>query len=196
MLMNEFVRYLLTPEGMAEGRAAVVGRWEWFTHGAPQSAFAEIKAKGIEPRWPDGSFDIPELIDARGKTGQAIVCLSPIPKTRTIPICKNEWAFVMAVHRDDLPQEIGIDCTFGGTYEQAARWRTQHPGASAGDIFAESVRDREVVVSFVTIRPEIVRVCPKAQRDAPFQDWPRIVDVELADVALFGPPDLMGCVRI
>jgi len=194
--MNEFLRYLLTAEGMADGWAAVVEQWEWFTHGAPQSAFSHIKEKGIEPRWPDGSFDIEELIGARGRDGQAIVCLTPIPKTRSVSICKNEDVFVMAIHRDDLPREIGIDCTFGGTYEQAAQWRAERPNATAAEIFRESVRDREVVVSFVTIRPEIIRVCPKAAPGALFADWPIITSIELADASLFGPPDLMGCVRI
>jgi hypothetical protein len=194
--MNEFLRYLLSPAGMKEGREAITATWEWFTHGAAQSAFPLIKSKGIEPRWPDGSFDVEELIDARGRDSQAIVCLTPFPKTRRVPICKDEWTFVMAIHRNDLPHEVGIDCTFGGTYAQVADWHAQKPEASAGELFCESVRDREVVVSFVTIRPEIIRVCPTAKREALHSEWPFIVDAELADVALFGPPDLMGCVRI
>jgi hypothetical protein len=195
--MNDFLRYLLAPEGMAEGWTAVTERWKWFTHASARRDFDLFRANGIEPRWPDGGIPPDELLDARGREGLAIVCLSVYPKNNGVLLSKGDWLFKMAVHRDDLPRSVGIDCTFGGTYANAAQLRAQRPDLSVGDIFRATVYDREVVITYERVPPEVLRVCPKTAPDAPLSEWPRIVDCNVDDVALFGPPDkIMGYVSV
>ena len=45
------------------------------------------------------------------------------PKTRTMLLSKGDWLFKMAVKSGDLPGLVGIDCTFGGAYQDAAGLR-------------------------------------------------------------------------
>ena len=195
--MNEFLKRVLSPAGMTEGHGAVVATWEWFTHASARRDLERIKAKGIELKWPDGGFPPEELIAVRGYNHKEIVCLSIYPKNNTVLLSKGDWLFKMALHRDDLPKSVGIDCTFGSTYEMAARWREEQSAASDGDIFREVVRNREVVISYEPIAPGVLRVCPEAAPDAPLSEWPRLVDTVLDDVALFGPPDdVMGYVAV
>lgn len=188
---SAFLRELLLPEGMRDGRAALIEAYEWFTHARVVAQFDHIKANGIPLAWPDGAIPPPELLEVLGPSRPDIICLSVYPKTRPVLINKAAPMFKMGLCRDALPNRVGVDCTFGGTYELAARKRADNPKLSRAEIFLETVRDREVVISFDTIPADALRVCSSRGLDAPPAEWPRLVDTKLKDVALF-KPDLVG----
>ena len=194
--MNDFLLELLSPDGMTDGLKAVQAAFAWWTHASAQRDFEDIKANGLQPRWPDGGITPKELVAVRGHGGRDIVCLSPAPKTRSLRLCKDDWLFKMAVKSGDLPGLVGIDCTFGGAYQDAADLRCKYPDKSRHEIFLHMVRQTEVLVIFERIAAEFLRVCPKAAPDASFSEWPCIDEVKIGDVKLFGPPDLMGYVAI
>jgi hypothetical protein len=197
LTMNDFLLELLSLEGMTDGLKAVQAAFDWWTHASARRDFEDIKANGLQPRWPDGGITPDELVAARGYGGRDIVCLSPYPKTRTMLLSKGDWLFRMAVKSGDLPGLVGIDCTFGGAYQDAAGLRGKYPDMSRGEIFLRVVRETEVLVIFERIAPEFLRVCPKAAPNAPFSEWPRVEGVEIGDVELFGPPDpIMGYVPV
>jgi hypothetical protein len=155
------------------------------------------QVNGLRPRWPDGGIAPDELVAVRGDGGRDIVCLSSYPKTRAMLLSKGDWLFKIAVKSGDLPSLVGIDCTFGGAYQDAAGLRSKYPEMSRGEIFARTVRATEVLVIFERIAPEFLRVCPNAAPNAPFSEWRRIEDVGTGDVELFGPPDpIMGYVLV
>jgi hypothetical protein len=193
---DTFLRELLTPQGMAEGHAAVVAAYEWFTHASEVRHFQTVKKTGLQLAWPDGAFDVAEIIDAYGRAGQNIICLSVYPKPSTLLLNKGGASlFKMALHRDALPARVGIDCTFGGTYAVASQLRRHNPGKTPREIFLAMVRHREIVISFDPIPASVLRVCPKSAPDAPPSEWPMLVDTDFADVAIFGP-DLLGNVPV
>jgi hypothetical protein len=101
---DPFLRELLTPEGMADGHAAVVAAYEWFTHASEVRHFERIKANGLQLAWPDGAFDVAEIIEAYGRAGQNIICVSIYPKPSILLLNKGGASlFKMALHRDALP---------------------------------------------------------------------------------------------
>jgi hypothetical protein len=195
--MNDFLLELLSPEGMSDGLKAVQTAFDWWTHASARRDFEDIKVNGLRPRWPDGGIPPDELVAVRGYGGRDIVCLSPHPKMRVMPLSKGDWLFKMAVQSGDLPGLVGIDCTFGDAYRDAAGLRGKYPDMPRGEVFLRMVRKTEVLVTFERIAPEFLRVCPKAEPNAAFSEWPRIVDVEIGDLELLGPPDpVMGYVPV
>src|SRR5471030_1050752 len=160
---DPFLRELLTPEGMADGHAAVVAAYEWFTHASEVRHFERIKANGLQLAWPDGAFDVAEIIEAYGRAGQNIICVSIYPKPSILLLNKGGASlFKMALHRDALPPRVGIDCTFGGTYAVASQLKRDNLERTRGEIFMAMVRGREIVISFDAIPASALQVCPKA----------------------------------
>jgi hypothetical protein len=184
--MTDFLRSMLAPEGMAAGRAAVVGAFEWFTHVGLLSEFDSYKGTGLETRYPGGVETLfAELY------GYDILCLSIFPKPTPLAIAKGVSMFKMAVHRDDLPRRVGIDCSFGSTYRCAQQLHEADPNKPAADIFLAMVRNREVVISPDGIPATALRVCPKAAPDAPPSEWPMLLSTDISDVSML-EPDLGG----
>ena len=131
-----------------------------------------------------------------GEAGRNIICLSIFPKNNALLLNKGGSSlFKLALHREALPPRIGLDCTFGGTYDCSLAMLAKDPDASLGKIFLAMVKDREVVISFDAIGPNVLRVCPKAEPNAPHEKWPRQIDTNLNDVAIFNP-DLIGNVQL
>lgn len=194
-MSSQFLEELLSPEGMAEGRAAVVAAYEWFTHARTEDQFETIKMNGIPLSWPGGP--VPQIqLDALGSDGNRIICLSTYPKHTPLLLNKGgARMFKLALHRDAMPERVALDCTFSGTYEQAANLRAANPVVSRGAIFLDIVRNREVIVTFDTIPPAVLRVCPQTAPDASPWDWPMLVNTDVADVAFF-EPDLVGNVSV
>lgn len=188
--MTDFLRSLLTSEGMAEGRAAVAGRYEWFTHAGLLHDFDSFRAGGLQLRNPGGV----EPLFAQLYGGE-ILCLSIFPKRIFIALNKGGPMFKMAVHRDDLPDRIGIDCSFGSTYSHAQMLHEQNTNSQRGEIFLEVVRNREVIISLDAIPPGVLRVCSKAAPDAPPSEWPMLTATDVHDVAAFAP-DIVGNVLL
>jgi hypothetical protein len=185
---------LLSPEGMLVGRAAVVERYEWFIHATPLCKFPSIQATGLEPRQPEASHPIAEVLAAR-ENGQKIVCLSPHPRRHPLLLNKGEGVrlFKVAVHRDDLPASVGVDWSFGGTTELAADLAEGND--KLAEIFLRVIEDREVILSYEPIPASALRVFPKANPALPPSEWPMLMDTELADVAEL-KPDLVGNVAV
>jgi hypothetical protein len=184
--VTDFLRSLLTPDGMDEGRAAVVGRHEWFTHAGLLRDFDLFKAGGLQLRNPQGVDPLFAQL-----CRPEIVCLSIFPKRNSIVLNKGGPMFKMAVHRDDLPDRIGIDCSFGATYAQAQMLHEQNTTRPRGEIFLEMVWNREVIISLDPISPGMLRVCPKGAPDSAPSEWPMLAATEAPDVAVF-LPDIMG----
>jgi hypothetical protein len=196
LMPDQFLRELLTPEGMADGHAAVVAAYEWFTHASEVRHFERIKANGLLLGWPDGAFDVAEIIEAYGRAGQNIICLSIFPKSSILLLNKGDASlFKVALPRDSLPPRVGIDCTFGGTYAIASQMKRDFPERTRGEMFLAIVKDREIVISFDAIPASGLRVCPKAAPGAPPWEWPTLVDTDFADAAIFGP-DIQGNVPV
>jgi hypothetical protein len=103
--------------------------------------------------------------------------------------------FKMAIHRDALPKRIGLDCTFGGTFECAAAMRARNPNLSRGQVFLAMVTNREVVISYDAIPAADLRVCTEALRDNSPSDWPPLLGADLKNVEIF-KPDLVGNVQL
>ena len=109
-MADSFLCGLLSPAGMAAGRAAVIDVFEWFTHASTIDRFEAIQTQGIVRGWPGGAEGRDEIVATLGQEGLSIVCLSPYPKT--IPLFLNKGGaslFKMALNRDTIPARVGID---------------------------------------------------------------------------------------
>jgi hypothetical protein len=104
-------------------------------------------------------------------------------------------AFKIALHREGLPEAIGLSRSFGGTLAFADKLRVREPTRSIADIFFATVKDREVVVTYKPIPASALRVCTKATIDEPPSEWPRLMEIDFADVAQF-KPDLFGNIAL
>lgn len=196
VMADSFLCGLLSPAGMAAGRAAVIDTFEWFTHASPIDHFEAIQSQGLVRAWPGSTEGREEILATLGEEGLSIVCLSPYPKS--IPLFLNKGGaslFKMALNRGAIPARVGIDCTFGGTYSHAANMKATNAQMSDADVFLAMVRDREVIVTFDPIPSNVLRVCPNVAPDLPPARWPMLVDVSREDVAIF-PPDSIGNVLL
>jgi hypothetical protein len=189
---------MLSQEGMAECCAALVGKYEWFTHGRGVDWYEDVKANGIAPRTPRNTLRVEEEpLAALGEDGKRIVCLSPYPKTRPMHLHLGGMnAFKVALHRDDFPARPGLDWSMDHTWSVPDNLKHDFPDASLGEIFAEVVRMREVVASYDPLPPGVLRVCTKPLIERPPAEWPRLIDTGLADVAQFEPDKVQGYIQL
>jgi hypothetical protein len=192
-MIDPFLCELLSPEGMKEGHAAVVAAYQWFTHASTVDQFEQIKAEGLGLRNPGGVEE--EVVHVLGDAGRHIVCLSVYPKRSTMLINKGSALFKMALHRDALPERVGMDSTFGGTYAEAYRKKQGNPGMTRAKVILAMVKDRDIVVSYDAISAGALRGCPKVAPDAPPWDWPMLAGTDFSEVAIF-EPDMIGNVVV
>lgn len=192
-MIDPFLCELLSPDGMKEGHAAVVAVYEWFTHASTVDRFEQIKAEGLGLNNPGGAEE--EVLHVLGEAGRHIVCLSLYPKTSVMHLNKGAALFKMAVHRDALPERIGMDSTFGETYASAHHLKHDNPSLTRADVILAMVKDRDIVVSYDALPASALRVCPKVAPDAPPWEWPMLADTDFSEVAIF-EPDLIGNVAV
>src|SRR5690348_3570859 len=88
---------------LAAVRAALIERYEWFTHGTHVDRFDNIKERGI-------LLSDPRTREQTNRSPRHVVCLQPFPKRRFLPLPGP--AFKLALHRDALPARIGVDLSF------------------------------------------------------------------------------------
>jgi hypothetical protein len=190
--MTNFHAELLTPAGMADVRDAAVGAYAWFTHAGTIDQFDAIQKDGLKPTWPHAHMTPDEVTAAFGDVGKNILCLSPYPKT--IPLMLNKGGksvFKLGLPADKLPARVGVDWSFGGTWNLTTENRQSVNGATRGQVFLSVLKRREVIVSYDGIPAADLKVCTEAVRDKPPSEWPELIDVDFKDVAIFAP-DLCG----
>jgi hypothetical protein len=188
-MRNALIGSLFSPAGMEAGRTAVVNKFEWFTHASCIGNFESIQRFGIKPSRPGdngATFKGQDEIEAfLGRAGLDVVCLSPYPKSILLSLNKGDDMFKVALNRDSLPERVGIDCSYGGTYCCAERMHADMPNMAYTDIFLAMVQKTEVIVTFDAIPPDVLRVCPKVTPNAPIVKWPMLVQVDKGDVEIF-----------
>jgi hypothetical protein len=192
-MSNRIHERLLSQDGMHAGRAAVVEKYEWFVHATPLRNFPSIKAAGLDPRQPEVSHPIAEVLAARGENGRRIVCLSPYPRRNSLLLNKGEGLFKVAVHRENLPLAVGVDWSLGETAQLTSNLAEGND--NLGRIFLAVVENREVILSYEPIPASALRVCPKRNPTLPPVEWPVLLGTELEDVAEF-TPDIAGNVAV
>jgi hypothetical protein len=181
---------LLAPAGMTEARTAAIGAYGWFTHSRTTEQFDTIQKDGLEPTWPQSHMTPQEVIDAIGDGGKNIICLSPYPKKTPLLLNKGgKSAFKLAVPANKLPARVGVDWSFGGTWDLTISNHRYMNGAPLGQVFLSVLRSREVIISYDAIPAADMKVCTEALRDKPPSDWPDLVGVAFKDVAIFEPDD-------
>ena|ERR1043166_3759465 len=121
---------LLAPAGMTEARTATNGAYGWFTHARTADQFAAIQNDGLKPTWPQSHMTPQEVIDAIGDDGKNIICLSPYPKNTPLLLNKGgKSAFKLALPANKLPVRVGVDWSFGGTWDLTIRNHRHMNGA-------------------------------------------------------------------
>lgn len=182
---------LLAPAGMAEARTAAISAFYWFTHATTTEQFASIQKDGLNPTWTKSSTAPAEVIDTIGGDGKKIICLSTYPKPTPLMLNKGGKAvFKLALPADKLPVRVGIDWSFGGTWQLTIDNHSSINGACLGQVFLSVLRNLEVVVSYDNIPATDLKVCTVAVHDKPPADWLDLVGIDFKDVAIFKPDNL------
>jgi hypothetical protein len=193
---TNFHEELLSQGGMAEVRSAAMIGFAWYTHARTTDQYATIQSEGIRPTWPQSNVTPQEVIDAIGTDGKNIICLSPYPKKTILMLNKGgNCVFKLAIQANKLPARLGIDWSFGGTWDLTNTNRRLRPDLSRADVFMSILRSREVIVSYDPVPAVDLRVCTEVLRNNPPSDWPPLVGTDLKDVAIFSP-DLIGNIAL
>lgn len=178
-------RELMTLDGMAHARTAIVKEHPWFLHASRLRHFESVKQLGILPRNPyiddDARDDVPS--DPR-----RVICLRPIFSEVDTTPKRDHDLFVLAVRNTDLPARIGIDWSFPSCGELVDILKAERPERDSADIFAEVVRRRGSVVSYDPIPLEMLRVRLKDSPPADPDKWPHLSQVSIESVHVIPAP--------
>ena len=170
MTPDELYRYLLTPQGMADARRALLGRFHAFVHVSSFAAINDIRRDGLRPNWPGGAP--PNAVyDAIGDSAVSILCLRPLGSSEVI-VSKDPPLCTLAVLGNDLPNRIGLDWSFDGCWSLAHIILETGQGRSPGDIFVEVATRRGSVVAYDGVPAPLLRVCPLSAPDSDPSVWP------------------------
>ncbi|ESY72776.1 hypothetical protein X743_14445 [Mesorhizobium sp. LNHC252B00] len=152
----------------------------WYLHASDPANFEDIKAGGLETRFPGGS--VPDIVKDRfGTTAKQVLCLRPIG-TEDPTGSRSSERFLLAVERNFLPLSIGLDWSFVGTWTLPDILRADDPKMTDDEIFYEVVRRRGSVLSYDGIPASNIRVwCKGSGCDAP-STWPRLVASTISDI--------------
>jgi hypothetical protein len=186
---------LLAPAGMTEARTAAIDAFSWFTHASTTDQFGSIQKDGLKPKWPK-SIPPQEVIDSIGDDGRNIICLSPYPKQTLLFLNKGgKSAFKLALPANKLPVRVGVDWSFGGTWDLTLSIHRHMNGALLRQVFVSVLRDREVIIAYDAIPAADLKVCTEALRDKNPSDWPDLVATDFKHVAIF-EPDALGNIAL
>lgn len=174
---------LLSPEGMARARNAIVNRHSWFLHVSRFDLYDSVKQSGILPKNPGKAIDA-DVGEAVGDPSGRIVCLWPIFTFDATPKRDLEQ-FTVAISNSDLPGRVGIDWSYDGCWELVDLLTPQGSGVDSSVIFAEVVRRRGCVVSYDPVPLDTVRVWTKSTPLIDPTKWPLISQSAARDVEVF-----------
>lgn len=179
---------LLTPEGMADARKALITKYPWFVHIKPTRKFESIKRTGLQPR-AQGCLTNSRVADAIGGLVAKVdemIFLRPVGDgvLDTTPR-RGEKMFAMAISGDALPGIVTIDWTFDGTWGLASIIKDALPNLKNSVIFCEVVRRRGSVATYEALPANLLRVWTQGLPfDAPSK-WPQLIDTEIVEVVVF-----------
>jgi hypothetical protein len=176
--MDPFIAALVSHEGFAAARQALMASFDWFLHASHIRNFAAIRGHGLLPREP-GMRAPPEVVQALGRPGNEIVCLRPVPTSGVMPV--GGPAFILALHQEALPARVGIDWSFGDWREYTQRIRRQHVDWQGGDVLVELVRLLDTFASYDRISVDALRICPVNAPFSPPENWPALNETDFAD---------------
>ena len=174
---------LLSLEGMAEARALLISKHEWFLHAAPMATFAQIQCEGLCPHNPGAMPDSVTAAALPVARPDRIVCLRPIRTPDTTP--RRGPEFMLALPASALPQTVTLDWSFGGVWTLPAIIKADAPAMTAAEIFCQIARRRGSVAIYEAIPPEALRVWTHNLGADP-SAWPRLPDVASGDMLEIG----------
>lgn len=159
---------------MAVMRSSLAKSYRWYTHisSAPDS-FLGIQARGIEPRLPRGTIEIPdEVTTAFGPGNERIVCLY-VPGTECGEVIPDGTPplFRMALEAKDLPKRVGIDWTYV-SWQMTGAIVQQDPTISVDRLICQLVRRYSVLVCYDPIPATALRVCDRKSDPLRPERWP------------------------
>ena len=187
MTLPAIHRELLTPDGMAAARRALINRFPWFVHVGNLADFESYQERGLRPQNP-GMRPPPcfaEAIRGLGADPDNIVCFWPVAAYDARPRRPDGQRFQVALAGESLPALIGLDWSYGTAVEIAQVLRDEFPDAPFDWIFAEAVRRRGSVVSYLPIPAPALRVCAVGCPENDPAAWPRLVDTDRRNVIAF-----------
>lgn len=181
--MDDLNAKLLSQEGMAEARALLISKHEWFLHAAPMAAFAQIQCEGLCPCNPGAMPDSVIAASLPVARPDRILCLRPIRTLDTTP--RRGPEFMLALRASALPQTVTLDWSFGGVWNLPAIIKADTPAMTAGEIFCQIARRRGSVAIYEAIPPEALWAWTHSLGADP-SIWPPLPDVALEDMVEIG----------
>jgi hypothetical protein len=177
------LEHYLTPSGMAAARAALTVRYPWFLNVSDTDRFDKIRVQGLKPF--DPGCAPPDLaLKHLGDRAREILCLRPLSTFDTTPKRGNP-RFVLAVAGAHLPDLIGLDWSYDGTWTLPDIIKGDTPDMPDDQIFCEVVRRRGSVVSYSGIAVPPLRVRSTGLPEGDPESWPALTSVDRSDLHVF-----------
>lgn len=173
---------LLTSEGMARARDAIINRHSWFLHVSDHQRHDSLKQSGILPKNPGERLGL-YVPPPAGTPSGSIVCLRPIFTFDTTPQ-RDHDQIILAISNSDLPARVGIDWSYDGCWGLVDVLKEQGPGAHSSAIFAEVVRKTGCVASYDPVPLSAVRAWTVGTPRIDPAKWPLLSQCAITDLAV------------
>lgn len=179
---------LFDPNVIARGRKALVKRCEWFVHGGRYCSLSNILNAGLAPATQTPSNGAEPIITSLPNPIQRqIVCLSPFP--RVTPLYLAAPYALFAIHKKNLPAQLGLDWSFDEPLDVATRLFEDNPEVEPSSVFERAVLVSETLVSYDRIPVASLRVCTTSTVGLQPSSWPTAAHTRPADIHCF-PDDI------
>jgi hypothetical protein len=141
--------------------AALVSRYTWFIHAAPDVYIEGIRKHGL---LPNRDAARPQYTIDAGITGK-LLCLYPLGASRqappaastlTLPMGQDPNFVTFAVIDENLPRRVGIDWSFERA--EVEKFMVDNPHLTVGEAALAIAHEYGSVVSYTEILPDKLRV--------------------------------------
>lgn len=173
-LFKQFHIDLLT-DLMPEARRALANRFAWYSHVTWRCKEPDIRQSGLECRSPQEARARQEIVALLGERAHEIACLHPFGAKQKLYLDRGENPLRLAVHKEDLPSELGLDWSYDGAFNLADILHDADPARDPAGIFVEVVDRWGSVACYQPVPNTALRV---HVGDLPIDDpsdWPMLI---------------------
>ena len=170
---------LYTTEMVKRCHAMLLETFLWLNHATPFENLEGIRANGLTPQDP-GAIYIPTALIKMYGNPRAFICLSPLEHGRKwqhiIKTDSSSGKMLLAVPSASISENIALDYSFREPWFEFARDTPINQSAFLPRAFINAVSKSGVVITFLPIMPEHIRVKTNLAILENPNTWPLLLD--------------------
>jgi hypothetical protein len=161
---------------MPEARRALANRFDWYSHVTWRCKEPDIRQSGLECRSPLEARAPRLIVDILGERAHTIACLHPFGARLPLFPERGINPLRLAVHRDDLPSQIGLDWSYDTVFDLADVLHDENPQRDPVEIFVEVVDRRGSVACYEPIPVAALRYHVEGLPTDDPSEWPKLIN--------------------